>query len=125
MKNLRPVLGLLAVVAAGACSSKEAAPVTSGGVDLSPPPAGQGVQFQMVSALDPGVETERCRFFVAPAEGYYVNRQQVKFTPGSHHVLLYTTPYEKVPTKDEKGNDVDTSGIFECGKSGPTAHWKV
>jgi hypothetical protein len=92
---------------------------------LAPPLPGEGLQYKMVSELGPGVETERCHFFVAPPEGLYVHRQQVKFTPGSHHVLLFTTPYTEIPKKDRFGNDVDTSGVFECGKSGPTAHWDV
>lgn len=123
MKRIAQAFALAAMVAGG-CSSNDG---DSGkvDVDLSPPPMGQGLQLQMVSDLAAGVETERCRFFVVPAEGYAINREEIKFTAGSHHVLLYSTPYKMVPNKDRFGNPVDTSGVFECGVHGPTAHWDV
>ncbi|HEY5961756.1 MAG TPA: hypothetical protein VIV60_34595 [Polyangiaceae bacterium] len=92
---------------------------------LAPPKQGEGVQLRMVSALSTGVETERCMFYQVGSEGLAINREEVRFTPGSHHVLLYTTPYETIPQTDRFGNDVDTSGVFECGPKGPTAHWQV
>ncbi len=92
---------------------------------LAPPAAGQGLQVQMLSDLEPAVETERCRFFAVPPGGLYVNRQEVRFTAGSHHVLLFNTPYTSIPTKDRFGTAVDTSGVFDCGAQGPTAHWEV
>jgi hypothetical protein len=116
-------LALVAAAAGIACSSEGQG--DKGGVDLSPPPPGKGIQFRMVSELAPGIETERCHFFVAPPDGLAINRQEVRFTPGSHHVLLYSTPYKAIPTKDRFGADVDTSAVFECGKEGPTAHWDV
>jgi hypothetical protein len=94
-------------------------------VDLAPPPAGTGVQLEMASELGPGVEVERCKFFTVPPDGLYVNREDIRFTAGSHHVLLYQTPYTSIPTEDRFGDQVDTSSIFDCGKLGPTAHWEV
>src|SRR5262245_6244493 len=70
---------------------------------LAPPAAGTGVQFKMVTELAPSFETERCQFFKAPADGLYANREQVRFTKGSHHVLLYKTDYTDIPTKNNAG----------------------
>jgi hypothetical protein len=107
----------------GACSD-DGGPEAGGGI-LAPPAAREGVQFAMVSTLAPGTETERCRFFKVPPEGYYINRQEVKYTPGSHHVLLFMTPYAEIPTENRQGQPVDTSGVFECGQGGPTFNWTV
>ncbi len=92
---------------------------------LAPPKAGEGVQLKMISTLAAGTETERCMFYQVPAEGLYVHHQEIRYSPGSHHVLVYVTPYEAIPTKNRMGQAVDTSGIFECGKGGPTANWDV
>ncbi len=92
---------------------------------LKAPDPGKGVQYQMVYDLESGVETERCRFFVVGDGGLYVHGQDVRFTSGSHHVLLFTTSYAEVPKKDRYGVDVDTSAVFDCGARGPTAHWDI
>lgn len=107
------------------CSNDEGStPQTSNDL-LAAPPAGQGVQLRMASTLDAGVETERCMFYKVGPDGLAVNREEVRYTPGSHHVLLYVTPYTDIPTQDRFGSPVDTSSIFECGPKGPTAHWQV
>jgi hypothetical protein len=120
-------LGILGAI--GACSDNAPAPggTNTGGSPelLAAPMPGQGVQLKMVSELAPGVETERCQFYKVPREGLYVNRQQIRYTPGSHHVLVYLTPYEEIPTRNLHGEEVDTSGVFECGKGGPTYNWSV
>ncbi|HPH26780.1 MAG TPA: hypothetical protein PLA87_08005 [Pseudomonadota bacterium] len=113
-------LGLIGLtLAATACGSSSNATE-----DLSPPPAGQGVQFKMVTTLDPGLETERCQFFVAPPEGLLVNHDEVRYTPGSHHVLLYLTEYPAIPTKDNHGKVRDTSKVMDC-PTGATSDWSV
>lgn len=119
----RAVLGLLGLLG---CSEKDegGSPTVSTAL-LEPPAQGKGVQLRMVSPLDPGTETERCMFHQVGPEGLAVNREDVRFTSGSHHVLLYVTPYTQVPTQDRFGTNVDTSGVFECGAKGPTAHWEV
>ncbi len=134
-------LGVLASVVlplvACACSSSKSspsAPVTDDGgapaVDaaaaslLDPPPTGHGVQYRMVSSLDPGQEIERVQFFQVPPEGLYVNREEVRFTAGSHHVLIYSTPYKTIPTVDERGVTHDTSGVFDAPNGG-TGDWSV
>jgi hypothetical protein len=123
---------ILAVVLGpwAACSSGDGGatpdPMTPGSStqDLTPPAVGQGTQLRMVSVLDKGVETERCKFFQVPPEGWYVNRQDIRYTPGSHHVLLFMTTYTAIPTVDIHGVTVDTSGVFPCPEGAP-ADWSV
>lgn len=91
---------------------------------LDPPPAGEGVQFQMTTTIEGGKEAEHCKFVKAPPEGLLINHDQVRFTAGSHHFLLYSTPYTDIPTKNERGETVDTSGVFDCSE-GATNGWKV
>ena len=114
-------LGLFGLGGLGSCA-QDAGPPTPESLDA--PPAGQGFQYQMVSALDAGQEIERCKFVVAPPAGMNVNHDEVRYTPGSHHVLLYLTDYKSVPTVDINGKPHDTSGTFDCAQ-GATADWEV
>jgi hypothetical protein len=92
---------------------------------LAPPPPGEGVQIKMTSTLEAGLETERCMFYRVSSEGLYVNRQEIRYTPGSHHVLVFKTPYTDVPTTTIRGETIDTSGVFDCGANGATGDWEV
>lgn len=91
---------------------------------LAPPPDGQGVQFRMSTAIPAGVEGEWCQFVVAPAAAMRVQRDEVRFTEGSHHFLLYETSYAAIPTQTDDGRPVDTSGVFDCS-GGPTDGWSI
>jgi hypothetical protein len=91
---------------------------------LAPPPSGQGVQFTMLTTLEPGQEAEHCQFVQAPPETLFIQRDEVRFTAGSHHVLLYETDYDQVPTHKEDGTPVDTGGVFDCS-SGATDGFRV
>ncbi len=91
---------------------------------LAPPPEGQGVQFKMTTSIAAGSEVEHCQFVRAPAEGLNVNRDEIKFTQGSHHVLLYLTPYTDIPVANEQGTPVDTTKVFDCSE-GVIFDWKV
>jgi hypothetical protein len=116
------------------CSASGTSPANSNAADsdqsppssavLEPPAAGEGIQIQMSTVVEPGVETEYCQFVRSPEEGIYVNRDEVRFTTGSHHVLLYLTPYEGIPTETTSGLKKDTSNVFDCS-AGPTADWQV
>ena len=92
---------------------------------IDPPPAGEGVQIAMTSTIAAHFETERCMFYRVPVEGLYVNREEIRYTPGSHHVLVFKTPYTEVPTTTLRGETVDTRGVFDCGQNGATADWDV
>jgi hypothetical protein len=92
---------------------------------LEPPPPGQGVQFKMKTSLEAGVEAEHCQFVRAPADGkLWVNRDEVRYGAGSHHFLLYSTPYTEIPTTKNDGTPVDTSRVFDCSE-GPTNGWNI
>ena len=114
----------LALPALVGCGGTEPAPGQPQEELLAPPKEGEGVQFTMVTKLDPGTEVEHCMFVKAPAEGLYVNRDEVRFTKGSHHFLLYQTAYQDIPTKKDDGTAVDTSGVFDCS-DGATNGWAV
>ncbi len=121
-----PTLALLVGLApvtlgAFACADPEEPPEDS---LLEPPAPGEGHQFAMTTELAPGVEAEHCKFVYGPPEGMYINYDEVRYTTGSHHFLLYETPYTTIPTENEYGEPVDTSGVFDCS-SGPTDGWEV
>ncbi len=117
--------GCVMVLGLAACSDETTTvPEPEGPVLLEPPPEGQGHQFRMVTSIEAGSEVEHCQFFKAPAEGMIVNRDEIKFSEGSHHVLLYLTPYEDIPSENVRGEAVDTSAVFDCSE-GPTFSWEV
>lgn len=110
-----------------ACGCGAESPPEQQAVDINAfvaPAPGEGVQFRMQSMLDPGQEIERCKFFVAPPEGLNINHDAVKYTPGSHHVLLYLTPYKQIPTVDRNKKTHDTSGVIDCPE-GAGADWDL
>jgi Copper type II ascorbate-dependent monooxygenase, C-terminal domain len=80
---------------------------------LEAPKAGRGEQFTMGTEIAAGDERESC-LFVRTRAPMIVNRDEIRFTSGSHHVLLFLTQYEEIPTKDLTGAAVDTSGVFDC-----------
>jgi hypothetical protein len=116
------VLAILVILPLfAACSDDETEPKPEPEELLAPPPEGQGVQFKMTTTIPAGTEVEHCQFVRAPADGLNVNRDEIKFTAGSHHVLLYLTSYTDVPTTSEDGTDI--SGVFDC--SDGVFEWNV
>lgn len=83
---------------------------------LEPPAEGHGVQYVMTTTLEPGQETERCKFGVVPAGGLRIQRGETRYTEGSHHALLWRTSYETPPEVV-----ADANGVFDCS-DGPF-HW--
>ena len=124
----RPIVALvLACCATGACSSSSgSSPATGddGGSSVLPPPAaGQGIQLKFATTIAASSEDERCQF-VQTTEDMWINSETIRYTPGSHHFLLWHTPYQNIPTADNSGKAVDTSGVFEC-IDGPNTGWNV
>ena len=116
---------------AGCSSSSGSSPAQSSGGDggtgdsgsstvLAPPPAGRASSSTMQTTIAGSTEDERCKF-VQTTEDLWVNSEDIRYTPGSHHFLLWNTPYTSIPTADKNGNTVDTSGVFECPDGGPPA----
>lgn len=78
----------------------------------------------MLATVAPAQESYGCQLFVAPPEGLHINREEVAFSRGGHHVLLYKTPYKEIPSTDERGNPVNAGEVHPCDL-GATALWKV
>jgi hypothetical protein len=106
------------------CNKEPSPPPNGEPAFLEPPGPGEGIQFVMTSSVDPGTEAEHCQFFRVPDDGLTVNRVVTKFRASSHHVLMYETPYDAVPTENDRGEAIDTSGVFDC-TSGATNGWSV
>jgi hypothetical protein len=82
---------------------------------LAPPAQGQGFQLKMTTTIPAGVEAEHCQLLRAPeGEDLWVQRDEVRFTQGSHHVLVYETPYDTLPTQKEDGTPIDPNAVFDC-----------
>ncbi|WP_437659110.1 hypothetical protein [Sorangium sp. So ce1182] len=122
-------IALLGAAALVGCSSSDSGTEppgneTPGNEMLEPPAEGTGMQYRMNSTIEPGTEVERCQLFVAPPEGLNINREKVRFSTGSHHVLLYTTPYTEIPATTRDGTPIDATEVHDCSK-GPQAYWEV
>lgn len=116
---------LLSGLALGAgCSDGEEPIEEPMGTLLEAPAPGAGYQLVMNTELPAGTEAEHCQFVVGPPEDFYINRDEVRYSQGSHHFLLYETEYTSIPTQKEDGTPVDTSGVFDCS-DGPTNGWRV
>ncbi len=122
---------LLAALSLAACGDDDgdSPDASTGGADageslLDPPPEGEGVQLTMTTTLEAGVEAEHCMFLQASDQEMWVTRDEARFDAGSHHVLIYETAYEAIPTVKDDGTPVDTSGVFDCS-DGATNGWSV
>lgn len=138
--TLRPLASLLLTSLLAACSSSSSSSSqgasstptgdagedggSSSGTSLPPPAPGHGIQLTMETTIAASTEDERCKF-VQTTEDMWVNSEEIRYTPGSHHFLLYHTPYTSIPTADKNGNPVDTSGVFDCPDGGPAAYFDV
>jgi hypothetical protein len=80
------------------------------------------IVLKMQATIQPGTELELCQFVQVPDA--FVTRDRVEFTAGSHHVLLYQTPYTAIPTQKDTGEPVDTSKPFDCS-DGATNGWSI
>ena len=104
------------VVLTGCSSSDPADPTDNPPTDdlLAPPADGEGVQFSMIQTIQPGEDIEYCKLVQAPAEGLWIKRQEVRYTPGSHHVLLVGTSYpETLPAEvDPAQRECDGFGEY-------------
>jgi len=54
----------------------------------------------------------------------WVTKDKVEFTAGSHHVIVFQTPYTSIPTQKLDGTPIDTSGPFDCS-DGPMNGWSI
>lgn len=110
-----------------ACSPKDAASsydVPGENEPLPLPVPEQGMQLRMVKTVAPGNESYGCQLFQMPDEDMFVHEQTVQFSRGGHHVLLYKTPYDVMPARDENGQEVDPTEVHDCS-DGVTSRWIV
>jgi hypothetical protein len=114
--TLRYCCAAAAVLAVTACGG-ESNPAEPDGA----PPAPR-IHLEMTTTIAPGTEVEHCKFVTVPDS--WVSRDEIDFSSGSHHVLLYQTPYTAIPTAKDDGTPVDTSGVFDCS-DGPTNGWSI
>jgi hypothetical protein len=77
----------------------------------------------MQTTIAASTEDERCKF-VQTTEDMWVNHEDVRYTPGSHHFILWNTPYTSIPTTNNQGETVDTTQVFDC-VGGPAAAWNT
>lgn len=126
MRTTTSLIALLGAVALLGCSSSDTGTGDETPEDqgLEPPAEGTGVQYRMVTTIEQGQEVERCQLFVAPPEGLNINREVVRYSGGSHHVLLYATPYTEIPTETREGVALDATQVHDCSE-GPQAYWEV
>jgi hypothetical protein len=85
-------------------------------------PEAPHLRLEMSTTIAPGAEVEHCKFVTVPDA--WINRDAIDFASGSHHVLVYQTPYPTIPTEKDDGTPVDTSGVFDCS-DGATNGWSI
>ncbi|WP_437672451.1 hypothetical protein [Sorangium sp. So ce131] len=124
MRTLTRLIALVGAAAFVGCSSSNTGPEPPDDGPLDPPAEGAGVQYRMVTTIEPGQEIERCQLFVAPPEGLNIQRDMVRYSGGSHHVLLFATAYTEIPAQTRRGVALDASQVHDC-KDGPQADWDV
>lgn len=110
MTNLTRALCAVAVIGGAACT------------DDNTTPTDDVLELRMQATIPAGTELEYCQFVKIPDT--WVTRDHIEFTPGSHHVLVYQTAYDSIPTKKDDGTPVDTSGVFDCS-DGATNGWSI
>jgi hypothetical protein len=118
------LIALFSFLTIAACSSETAGPPAKNDELLAPPAPGTGVQFRMTSTVAPGQEIERCKLVKVPPEGLFVTRDELRFSQGSHHVLLYRTPYTEIPATTRDGTPINGAEVHDCNDGAPRS-WKV
>lgn len=85
-------------------------------IELDPPADGEGIQLQMGAFFSAFYETEQCKFIKVPPGGLNFNGETIKYTPGSHHVLLWRTAYTEIPKELNDGTplSVGEGDLFDC-----------
>jgi hypothetical protein len=118
---MRTVFALLLAVTLGACGSDGS--VGGGGGDdmMSPdaPPSLGPPALELTSPdimIDPGQEISTCWYFRTPnTKTLAINRWQSSMTPGSHHLIMYTTPNDMMQP--------GTVSVVNCGPGSGFAAW--
>ena len=97
-------LALAAALAAGCSSSSSSSSSTSGdggagGANLT------SASFDMNVTVGAGQELFKCQFVALPDVQAFMVSGQHQYTPGSHHLLLYTTDLTSIPAGGDQVQD--------------------
>lgn len=120
---MRAVLALVLAATIGACGTDSTGDAGGGGDDgltpddVIPPPAPADLELTSPDiTIDPGQEVTWCWYFRTPnTKQLAINHWQSSMTPGSHHLILYTTPSDFM--------DPGTVSVVNCGASSGAAVW--
>lgn len=120
MRSLSLALMVAAALAAGCSSPDSGEPPADDGIILDVPPAGAGTQRLVTPTfqVDSGTEVFMCMHIPFEVkEDIYVNSSLAYQAKGGHHSLLYYTPPNQLPLKDEphECDDSDMSSIRFIG----------
>jgi len=110
MKKLLLCSASVLALGAGACTDS----------DETPSESQSQLKLSMSATLGAGEEKEFCKFVTVPET--WITRDEVDFRYGSHHMLLWATPYTEIPTQRLDGIVVDTTKEFDC-TDGLPGHW--
>src|SRR5262249_17004881 len=102
------------------CSSKSGSPGSGQSSDDAGAPLPPGVSTQtytMASTVPAAAETHKCQFVLAPAGKQFVVGASHKYTPGSHHLLLFRTDLKTIPAGLDKAGD-----CYESAAGGYMSH---
>jgi len=106
VKNLLvPAFCALALAAGCSSASSSSSAGDDGGVEA---PAGsnlQTVSFQMKDTVAAGQEVFKCQLVTLPNVNAWMVHGEHDYTPGSHHMLLFTTDYTSIPTGADQVQD--------------------
>ncbi len=94
MKKYLPLLIVCVLLSCKRESPSEPEPdPTIGDVQLTPPPAGQGVQISVAPfTIKPGEEIQRNYFTTLPSDSdIYINKVEFAYNEGSHHCNIFRT----------------------------------
>lgn len=134
MRIVSTLVPLAALTLAAACSSSSSPAAGSGssggaGDDAGPVDAGSltVASFQMKATVPGGGEMFKCQYVQLPDVAAYMVAAKHDYTPGSHHMLLFTTALTAIPPGGDQvtdcyegtGNNImsDARGILYGGQT--------
>ncbi len=107
--SLRIALLLMACGCSSAAEPAPPAPIPDSEL-LASPPDNAGFQLKLAVEVAPGVEATWCQYFVLPGAAHDIGRYQSRYTPISHHLIVYQTPLTA-------SDPATVRGVFDCDSS--------
>jgi len=110
--SLAHCFSLTSLFAVGCSSASEpnAPGPTPGSELLASPPDKAGFQLKLEIEVPAGVEGTWCQYFVLPEDSHDIGRYQSRYTPISHHLIVYQTALTPA-------DPVIARGVFDCDRS--------